>query len=195
MKKNVKVGEYMKSGEKDYSVKEAMIFSQRIAQLSKALWKCVEKDWQMWIKPYDLNINEHHILTIAYHLKGASISEIAKFGVMHVSTAFNFSKKLEEHGYLVFSKKEDDKRNTYIEITDKGEELLLRLMEEYDPENNSVFNGALALRNFYGKFPENMELIAILRNIYGQDFIDIFEKSLEDIEENFTESDQKLVKK
>ena len=68
--KNVKVGEYMKSGEKDYSVKEAMIFSQRIAQLSKALWKCVEKDWQMWIKPYDLNINEHHILTIAYHLKG-----------------------------------------------------------------------------------------------------------------------------
>ncbi len=95
----------MKSGEKDYSVKEAMIFSQRIAQLSKALWKCVEKDWQMWIKPYDLNINEHHILTIAYHLKGASISEIAKFGVMHVSTAFNFSKKLEERDYLVFSKK------------------------------------------------------------------------------------------
>ncbi len=90
----LKVGEYMKSGEKDYSVKEAMIFSQRIAQLSKALWKCVEKDWQMWIKPYDLNINEHHILTIAYHLKGASISEIAKFGVMHVSTAFNFSKKV-----------------------------------------------------------------------------------------------------
>ena len=27
-------------------------------------------------------------------------------------------------------------------------------MEEYDPENNSVFNGALALRNFYGKFPK-----------------------------------------
>ena len=95
----------------------------------------------------------------------------------------------------MYSQKEDDKRNTYIEITDKGEELLLRLMEEYDPENNSVFNGALALRNFYGKFPENIELIAILRNIYGQDFIDIFEKSLEDIEENFTESDQKLVKK
>ncbi|GAA3330068.1 hypothetical protein GCM10020331_081100 [Ectobacillus funiculus] len=32
-----------------------------------------------------------------------------------------------------------------------------------------------------------MELMAILRNVYGQDFIDIFEKSLENIEENFTE--------
>ena len=35
-----------------------MIFSQRVAQMSKALWKAVEKDWQHWIKPYDLNINE-----------------------------------------------------------------------------------------------------------------------------------------
>ncbi|MBO9128729.1 HTH-type transcriptional regulator Hpr [Bacillus sp. 165] len=185
----------MKSGDKNYTIKEAMIFSQRIAQLSKALWKSVEKDWQQWIKPYDLNINEHHILWIAYHLEGASISEIAKFGVMHVSTAFNFSKKLEERGYLVFSKKEDDKRNTYIEITPKGEELLLKLMQEYDPESNSVFNGALALRDFYGKFPENIELMAILRNIYGQDFIEIFEKSLDNIEENFKVEDKKLIKK
>ncbi|MCP8968208.1 HTH-type transcriptional regulator Hpr [Ectobacillus ponti] len=185
----------MKNGEKHYSMKEAMIFSQRIAQLSKALWKSVEKDWQQWIKPYDLNINEHHILSIAYQLKGASISEIAKFGVMHVSTAFNFSKKLEERGLLVFSKKEDDKRNTYIEITPKGEQLLVQLMQDYNPDNNAVFNGALALRDFYGKFPENIELMAILRNIYGQDFIEIFEKSLDSIEENFTEKDQKLVKR
>lgn len=83
------------------------------------------------------------------------------------------SRKAGRTAAILYSQKEDDKRNTYIEITDKGEELLLRLMEEYNPENNSVFNGALALRNFYGKFPENIELIAILRNIYGQEFIDI----------------------
>ena len=88
-----------------FSPQEAMIFSQRVAQMSKALWKAVEKDWQQWIKPYDLNINEHHILWISYHLKGATISDIAKFGVMHVSTAFNFSKKLEERGYLLFYKR------------------------------------------------------------------------------------------
>ncbi|MER2258795.1 MAG: transcriptional regulator Hpr, partial [Priestia megaterium] len=50
-----------KTSDQDYSLKEALLFSQRIAQLSKALWKTVEKDWQQWIKPYDLNINEHHI--------------------------------------------------------------------------------------------------------------------------------------
>ena len=116
-----------------------MIFSQRIAQLSKALWKAVEKDWQQWIKPYDLNINEHHILWIAYHLNGSSISDVAKFGVMHVSTAFNFSKKLEERGLLKFSKKENDKRNTYIEITPQGEKIILSLIESFDPAKNSAF--------------------------------------------------------
>ncbi|MBP0726881.1 HTH-type transcriptional regulator Hpr [Bacillus sp. RG28] len=185
----------MKTDQKLYTMKEALIFSQRIAQLSKALWKSIEKDWQQWIKPYDLNINEHHILMIAYHLKGASISEIAKFGVMHVSTAFNFSKKLEERGYLVFSKKVEDKRNTYIELTEKGNDTLTKILEDFDPETNSVFQGTLPLKEFYGKFPENMEIMAILRNIYGKDFIDIFETSLKNIEVDFIEENDRLVKR
>ncbi|OZI10390.1 transcriptional regulator Hpr [Bacillaceae bacterium SAS-127] len=177
-----------------YSMKEALIFSQRMAQLSKALWKAVEKDWQQWIKPYDLNINEHHILWIAYHLKGASISDVAKFGVMHVSTAFNFSKKLEERGYLKFSKKENDKRNTYIEITASGEHVLLDLMESYDPHQNSVFAGTSPLRELFGQFPDLVELMTIVKNIYGEDFMDIFEKSIHNIDKDFLEEDGKLIK-
>ncbi|HZG74089.1 MAG TPA: HTH-type transcriptional regulator Hpr [Chondromyces sp.] len=173
----------------DYTIKEAIIFSQRMAQLSKAIWKAVEKDWQQWIKPYNLNINEHHILWIAYHLRGASISDIARFGVMHVSTAFNFSKKLEERGYLKFSKKETDKRNTYVEITDQGEEIILKLLESYNPSNNSVFQGTAPLRELFGKFPDLMEVVAIVKNIYGDDFVDIFETSIHNIETDFYEED------
>ncbi|MCM3586061.1 HTH-type transcriptional regulator Hpr [Mesobacillus maritimus] len=178
--------------EKTYSMKEALIFSQRIAQLSKALWKSIEKDWQQWIKPADLNINEHHILWIAYHLNGASISDVAKFGVMHVSTAFNFSKKLEERGLLKFSKKENDKRNTYIQLTQQGEDLLLGLMESFDPDKNVVFSGTLPLKDLYGKFPEIIEIMAIIRNIYGDDFMEIFEKSFSNIDSQFSEENGKL---
>lgn len=181
--------------DKPISMKEAMIFSQRIAQLSKALWKSIEKDWQQWIKPYDLNINEHHILWIAYHLNGASISDVAKFGVMHVSTAFNFSKKLEERGFLKFSKKESDKRNTYIKLTEEGEQVLLSLMETYSPEKNAVFSGAMPLRELYGKFPDIIEIMAIVRNIYGDDFMEIFEKSFANLENQFEEDEGKLKKK
>jgi MarR family protease production transcriptional regulator HPr len=180
--------------EKQYSLKEAMIFSQRITQLSKALWKSIEKDWQQWIKPYDLNINEHHILWISYHLNGASISDVAKFGVMHVSTAFNFSKKLEERGLLKFSKKENDKRNTYIQLTDKGEEILLQSMETYQPKENAVFSGALPIRDLYGKFPDIIEMMAIVRNIYGEDFMEIFERSFHNIESEFVEENGRLKK-
>lgn len=181
--------------EKNYSMKEAMLFSQRVAQLSKALWKSIEKDWQQWIKPFDLNINEHHILWIAYHLNGASISDVAKFGVMHVSTAFNFSKKLEERGLLRFSKKENDKRNTYIQITDEGEAILLSLMETYDPDKNAVFSGALPLRDLYGKFPDMIEMMAVIRNIYGEDFMEIFERSFVNIDKEFVDEDGKISKK
>ncbi|MDM5328374.1 HTH-type transcriptional regulator Hpr [Neobacillus sp. CF12] len=180
--------------EKQYSMKEAMLFSQRIAQLSKALWKSIEKDWQQWIKPFDLNINEHHILWIAYHLNGASISDVAKFGVMHVSTAFNFSKKLEERGLLTFSKKENDKRNTYIKLTPEGENIFLRLMESYQPTGNAAFAGALPLRDLYGKFPDIIEMMAIVRNIYGDDFMEIFERSFHNIETEFNEDEGKLKK-
>ena len=170
-----------------YTMKEAMLYSQRIAQLSKALWKAVERDWQTWIKPFDLNINEHHILWISFHLKGASISDVAKFGVMHVSTAFNFSKKLEERGLLKFSKRDDDKRNTYVELTEAGNALILKMYEHYHDTHHSILDGSLALKELYGRFPEFLDVMAVIRNIYGDDFIEIFERSFDNFKESLEE--------
>ncbi|PKG25449.1 HTH-type transcriptional regulator Hpr [Niallia nealsonii] len=178
--------------DKQYSMKESLLFTQRIGQLSKALWKSIEKDWQSWIKPYDLNINEHHILWIAYQLNGASISDVANFGVMHVSTAFNFSKKLEERGLLKFSKKENDKRNTYIYLTEKGESMFLNIMSEYNPNNSAAFSAALPIKELYGKFPEMIEMMTIVKHIYGDNFMEIFESSFTNIEESFTEVNGQL---
>lgn len=175
--------------EEKYSLKEAMIYSQRVAQLSKALWKAVEKDWQKWIKPYDLNINEHHILWISYHLQGATISDVAKFGVMHVSTAFNFSKKLEERGYLRFYKKEEDRRNTYVTVTDEGEKLILEMNENYYRTEHGVLEGSLPIKDLYGKFPELLEVMSVVRNIYGDDFMEIFERGFDNLEKTFDERD------
>ncbi|MFC0523496.1 HTH-type transcriptional regulator Hpr [Pontibacillus salicampi] len=172
------------------SIQEAILYSHKMAQLSKALWKTIEKDWQQWIKPFNLNINEHHILWIAYHLKGASVSEISKFGVMHVSTAFNFSKKLEERGLLTFSKRENDKRNTYIELTSSGEDLLIETMKSYNPENNSLLKGTEPLKQLYGKFPEFLDLLALIREVYGSDYLEILERSMKNIEDEFDEEDE-----
>ena len=171
-----------------YSLKESMIFSQRVAQMSKALWKAVEKDWQGWIKPYNLNINEHHILWISYHLQDATISDIAKFGVMHVSTAFNFSKKLEQREYLEFYKKEDDRRNTYVSVTEKGVDLLFEMNQNYYNSKREILEGSLPIKELYGKFPEFLEVMSVIRNIYGEDFMEIFERGFKSIEEDFDDA-------
>lgn len=176
-------------------IKEALLFTQRVAQLSKAIWKAIEKDWQQWIKPFDLNINEHHIIWITHHLKGASVSEIAKFGVMHISTAFNFSKKLEERGYIIFSKNENDKRNTYVRLSEKGEELYLKLVETFNKNESSIYQSALPLKELYGKFPSLLELNGMVHVLYGDDFMQITEHSLVNINEEFEDVDGKLTKK
>lgn len=179
--------------EPSLSKKDTLIYSYKVVQLSKALWKMVEKDWQQWIKPFGLNINEHHILWISYHLKGASISDIARFGVMHVSTAFNFSKKLEERGLLKFSKRDDDKRNTYVELTEKGIDLILEMNHHYLDTEHSVLRGSLALKELYGRFPDFLDVLAVIRNVYGDDFIETFENSFREFRKSFTDDGDKLV--
>ncbi len=183
---------FIMENERDFSMKEAMMFSHKVAQVSKAMWKCVEKDWQSWIKPFGLNINEHHILWIAYQLEGASISDISKFGVMHVSTAFNFSKKLEVQGYLTFSKKENDKRNTYVKLTEDGRSLLLRTIEEYNPDEYGIFGASLKIRELYGKFPEFDELMAVIRSVYGSEFMAILDTTENKLNTEFEETDGHL---
>ena len=82
---------------------------------------------------------------------------------------------------LKFSKKENDKRNTYIELTEEGDQLLLELVKVFDSSKNSVYLGAQPLKDLYGKFPDMMEMMAIVKNIYGDDFMNIFEKSFANI--------------
>ena len=67
-------------------------------------------------------------------------------------------------------------------------------METYDPNAYSAFTGALPLRELYGKFPDIIEMMAIIRNIYGQDFMEIFERSFHNLESKFVEEDGKLKK-
>ncbi|RPF50166.1 HTH-type transcriptional regulator Hpr [Aquisalibacillus elongatus] len=166
-----------------YSWQEALLYSHKMAQLTKAIWKSLEKDWQEWVKPFDLNLNEHHVLWITYHLRGATISEISKFGVMHVSTAFNFSKKLEQRGLITFSKKEDDKRSTYVKLTDEGVRLFEQTMDAHDPERNSVMKASLPLKNIYGSFPEFQELESIVKHLYGDEYLEILDRSIESLKD------------
>ena len=82
-----------------------------------------------------------------------------------------------------------------FKLTEKGEEIFLELLESYDPKKNAAYSASMPLKEIFGKFPEIMEVMAIVRNIYGDDFMEIFEKSFSNIENEFIEEDGKLEKR
>lgn len=66
------------------------------------------------------------------------------------------------------------------------------MIERYHDTPHSVVDGSIPLRNLYGKFPEFMDVMAIIRNIYGDDFMEIFEASFKNIENRFNEENHVL---
>ena len=94
-------------------------FQPTHCSIIESVMEMCREDWQQWIKPYDLNINEHHILTIAYHLKGLLFLRLLSLELCTYQRHLT-SLKARRTRLSCILKKEDDKRNTYIEITDKG---------------------------------------------------------------------------
>ena len=184
----------MKSFSKDYKLKEATLFSLQLMQLSKILWRTIENDWENLLKAYGININEHHILFVAYSSPYISIMELAELGSMHITTAFNFSKRLKQKGYLRLIKNKAKKKNTCIELTKKGEELLVEILKSFKPHENEIFLGALSTKKLYGKLPNFTELVTLMRNIYGEDLIALIDCCSSSIERNLIEEDGVLKK-
>jgi MarR family transcriptional regulator, protease production regulatory protein HPr len=182
----------MKKTSQNYSCMDGLLFNLKLMQLSKALWRAIENDWEQWLKSYNLNINEYHILCLASDLSEVSVSEMSKLGAMHISTVFNFSKKLKEQGYIQLSKKERDKRNTYIKLTQMGEDFLIDILKNYKPSENRICTGSLPLHNLSGKFPTFPEVGAIMRNVGGNSLFTIIDHPLDKIKEKLIEEDEFL---
>ncbi|MGW9100424.1 HTH-type transcriptional regulator Hpr [Priestia megaterium] len=185
----------MKSFSEDYTFKEAALFSLHLMQLSKILWRTVENDWEKLLKPFGININEHQILCMAYSSPYISIMELAELGSMHITTAFNFSKKLKQKGYLQITKKKFKNKNTCIELTKKGENLLFDIVRNYKPHENAVFLGALSAKDLYGKLPNLTELVTLMRNVYDENLLTLIDRCSTTIEEELIEKDGILKRK
>ena len=73
-------------------------------------------------------------------------------------------------------------------MTDKGSELILRMYDHYHDTEHSILLGALPLKELYGRFPEFLDVMAVIRNIYGDDFIEIFERSFFNFKETLDDA-------
>ncbi|MCZ6913331.1 MAG: hypothetical protein O7C59_01640 [Rickettsia endosymbiont of Ixodes persulcatus] len=50
---------------------------------------------------------------------------------------------------------------------------------------HTILEGSLPLKELYGRFPEFLDVMAVIRNIYGDDFVEIFERSYKNYQNVF----------
>ncbi|ARJ50099.1 HTH-type transcriptional regulator Hpr [Staphylococcus lutrae] len=163
---------------------EGMLYTHKIAMLSKVIWKNAESDWQGWLKRSDITMNEHLILLTLYAFERATISDISKYGVMHVSTAFNFAKRLEQQELLKLEKDKHDKRNTYITLTDKGKQLVLEIFDHYEESNNNIYNASKEFQREMFHLPSFSDAHYLVSKLQGKDFINDVNSCQESLRKN-----------
>ncbi|WP_281198926.1 HTH-type transcriptional regulator Hpr [Staphylococcus schleiferi] len=163
---------------------EGMLYTHKIAMLSKVLWKNAEIDWQAWLRKSDITMNEHLILLTIYAFERATISDISKYGVMHVSTAFNFAKRLEQQELLSLKKDTSDKRNTFIVLTEKGKQLVEEIFDQYDESKNHIFNVSKQYKDEMFHLPNFSDAHYLVSKLQGKEFIDDVNLCQENLRKN-----------
>ncbi|MBO1912590.1 hypothetical protein J4G37_48300, partial [Microvirga sp. 3-52] len=63
--------------------------------------------------------------------------------------------------------------------------LILEMNQSYYDTEHRILDGSLPIKQLYGKFPEFLEVMAVVKNIYGEDFMEIFERGITNIESTF----------
>ncbi|QLK86338.1 HTH-type transcriptional regulator Hpr [Staphylococcus sp. 17KM0847] len=168
---------------------ESMLYTHRAAMLSKVIWKNAENDWQAWLKKSGITMNEHLILMTIYAFKKVTISDISRYGVMHVSTAYNFAKRLETQGLLKLEKDTHDKRNTFIILTDEGHELVEHIFEQYDMADNSIYQAAQQFYDEMFHLPSFSDAHYLVSHLQGKGFLEGINKSHDHLRQNLLDVD------
>ena len=65
--------------------------------------------------------------------------------------------------------------------------------ENYYNSKHGILEGSLPIKDLYGKFPEFLEVMSVIRNIYGEDFMEIFELGFKNIEESFDDTSGEII--
>lgn len=88
----------------------------------RGVYKVLEEDWQKSAKAIGLTQAEQHILWIVSLEEDITISKIAYYGLWDVSTVMQVIKRLKDKGLVKLEKKNDDRRISYVYLTEKGYE-------------------------------------------------------------------------
>ena len=113
----------------------------RMAHLIKDLSKAFLRDLQIRLNEFDVQLGHWIYLRILWKKEGLTKRELSvEAGVME-PTAYVALKAMEQAGLIYFEKKDDNKKNIYVFLTEKGQALEEKLVPLAVQVNEVAANG------------------------------------------------------
>ncbi|MFS0749181.1 MarR family winged helix-turn-helix transcriptional regulator [Oceanobacillus sp. 1P07AA] len=108
-----------------------------IMKASRTLEEITKKD----IKKHGMRTSDFTILEALYHKGKQTIREISEAVLINTGSITYVIDKLEKNGLLTRSDSPDDRRAVYIEITDKGKEIMDDIFPKHQRVIEEIFDG------------------------------------------------------
>lgn len=106
--------------------------------LSKVFGQILERDFEEICRENGITAKIYDVLTVLQQKKLCSVSEIAQLGLMHISSAMNNCKALEQKGMVKLMKDQQDSRVTNVELTATGKEFIDTIMGQMQHADFSI---------------------------------------------------------
>lgn len=118
-------------------VEESLKAFVGIKRTNDALEKIVKKDAQQ----YGLNISEFAVMELLYHKGEQPINRIQERILIANSSTTYILDKLQDKGFIVRQKDENDKRSMKAALTEEGRKLIDKIFPAHSELLTSLFSG------------------------------------------------------
>ncbi len=84
------------------------------------------------IRSYGINSSQFGVLEMLYHKGAQPVQKIAEKVLVTSGTITYHIRALEKHGYVVRTQSDQDRRVFYIDLTDRGREMIASVFPEHE---------------------------------------------------------------
>ncbi|MGY3777995.1 MarR family transcriptional regulator [Isobaculum melis] len=134
--------------------------------LSKCFTDLMAEGFEKISERNGITLKAFDVLTILNQKDICTITEISKTGRMHISSALNICKLLEQKGLLELSKSKQDTRVTLATLTNQGIEFINESMKCFYKEDFSITEVLGKIEQQSGIYPSFSDLHLVIYEKY-----------------------------
>ncbi|WLD94228.1 MarR family winged helix-turn-helix transcriptional regulator [Alkalihalobacillus sp. AL-G] len=98
----------------------------------RGLYKVLEGDLKESAEQLGLTVSEQHLVWIIFHEKELTVTALSELSLLNISTVTQVLKRLQNKGFIVLNKYPQDRRVSYIALTENGALVADKILKQQD---------------------------------------------------------------